>query len=138
MSYVPCETCGKATPYSGTKRCDLCWTVERNLPDYLKSAGGRTFAQSLLRAADPSTPTSDPRKVYLVQYCEEVVSGRCQKIVGVFNEKKAAHQHIVDICATPESRRAYWDTFGYHPGPRTRGRRRRDHRHVHQEEVGLK
>jgi hypothetical protein len=116
MSCVPCETCGKTTPYSGTKRCDLCWTVERNLPDYLKSAGGRAFAQSLLRAADPSAPISDPRKVYLLQYCEEVISGRCQKIVGVFNEKKAAHQHIVDICATPESRRAFWDAFG-HPHP---------------------
>jgi len=44
---VPCETCGKPTPYRGTKRCNNCWEVERRLPDYVKSSRGRAFARRI-------------------------------------------------------------------------------------------
>lgn len=43
---VSCETCGAPTPYEGTRRCDLCWNVERLLPDYLRSPGGRAFVRA--------------------------------------------------------------------------------------------
>lgn len=44
---VPCETCNDPTTYTGTKRCNRCWEVERNLADYAKTPNGR---QNLIRA----------------------------------------------------------------------------------------
>jgi hypothetical protein len=46
---VPCETCGRPTPYTGTKRCNNCYEVESRLPTYLGSPGG----QEVLRKAIP-------------------------------------------------------------------------------------
>lgn len=37
----PCGTCGEPTTMLGTKRCDLCWQVERLLGEYAKTARGR-------------------------------------------------------------------------------------------------
>ncbi len=49
---VPCETCGRPTTFTGTKRCDLCWNVERNLVEYLESPGGLAVARELLPKLD--------------------------------------------------------------------------------------
>jgi hypothetical protein len=35
-----CEICGKPTHYTGTKRCNNCWEVERRLPEFIRSANG--------------------------------------------------------------------------------------------------
>jgi ribosomal protein L37E len=35
---VPCETCGKATLNAGTKRCDVCWELEKRLYPYAISS----------------------------------------------------------------------------------------------------
>lgn len=40
---IPCETCGKPTPYKDTKRCDNCWEFERRFADYLNSKKGLAF-----------------------------------------------------------------------------------------------
>ena len=52
MSTTPCKTCGKPTTYAGTKLCDSCWNVERNLADYLKSPGGQAFARKAMPLLD--------------------------------------------------------------------------------------
>lgn len=31
LELVPCETCGKSTAMTGTKRCDGCWAALRNV-----------------------------------------------------------------------------------------------------------
>jgi hypothetical protein len=49
LEMVDCETCGKRTPYTGTKRCNLCWAVEGKLLDYLKSIKGRDFVAAALK-----------------------------------------------------------------------------------------
>lgn len=49
---VTCETCGRPMIYTGTKRCDLCWNVERNLAAYLKSPGGQQFARKAMPLLD--------------------------------------------------------------------------------------
>ncbi|MHC4296504.1 MAG: hypothetical protein ACYS7Y_04325 [Planctomycetota bacterium] len=28
---IPCAICGRPTPMLGTKRCDLCWEIERRM-----------------------------------------------------------------------------------------------------------
>ena len=47
MTTIPCEICGKATSFTGTKRCNNCWEVEGRLPDYLQSTKGRDFVERL-------------------------------------------------------------------------------------------
>jgi hypothetical protein len=49
---VPCETCGKPTPYTGTKRCDACWQVERLLPAYLLAPKAWEFIRQHLAVLD--------------------------------------------------------------------------------------
>jgi hypothetical protein len=36
---VACETCGRPTDKTGTKRCDGCWEVEHRLDWYLRDGG---------------------------------------------------------------------------------------------------
>ena len=45
---VPCEVCGKPTPYLGTKRCNNCWEVEKRLETFLESQRGREFVGDAL------------------------------------------------------------------------------------------
>ncbi len=106
---VPCEICGRASSPID-KRCDNCWEVERRLASYIKSPAGRAWVEALL---NPSAPPSDGSKVYVIYYREEVVAGRAEKIAAIYNDKAAAHARVVEICATPESRRAFFDTFGW-------------------------
>jgi hypothetical protein len=47
-----CETCGAPTTSLGTKRCNRCWNVERNLADYLKTPGGQAAAHQFLPVLD--------------------------------------------------------------------------------------
>jgi len=52
MSKVPCETCGKPTRFTGTKRCDNCWEVEHRLERYLQSPGGQKQARDKMPLLD--------------------------------------------------------------------------------------
>jgi hypothetical protein len=45
---IPCEICGKPTPYLGTKRCNNCWEVETRLETFLESQRGREFVGDAL------------------------------------------------------------------------------------------
>lgn len=49
---IPCETCGRPTPYMGTRRCDNCWEVERRLPDYAKAPNAWEFIRKLIPHLD--------------------------------------------------------------------------------------
>ena len=49
---VPCETCGTPTPFTGTRRCNNCWEVERRLPDYMKSPKGWDFVRQHIPKLD--------------------------------------------------------------------------------------
>jgi len=57
--------------------------------------------------------TSDGSKVYLLHYDELTAPGRVQKIVAVYICKQTAHEAVLNICKTPESRRAFFDSFGW-------------------------
>ena len=46
---VPCETCGEPTTFTGMKRCNDCWGVERRLAGYLRRGGPK--AESFVEAA---------------------------------------------------------------------------------------
>jgi len=62
----------------------------------------------------PAIPnTSDGSKVYLLHYDELTGPGRVQKIVAVYICKQTAHEAVLNICKTPESRRAFFDSFGW-------------------------
>ncbi len=56
---IPCETCGDPTVFTGTRRCNNCWEVERRIELYLESPKGREFIvkelQCRVPAADPSS-----------------------------------------------------------------------------------
>jgi hypothetical protein len=49
---IPCETCGKPTVYTGTRRCNNCWEVEGRLPTYMQSPGGQDFVREHLPKLD--------------------------------------------------------------------------------------
>lgn len=51
IKHVPCETCGRPTPMTGTKRCDGCWEFEHRLAGYLNDGGekARKFILSGLK-----------------------------------------------------------------------------------------
>jgi hypothetical protein len=49
---IPCETCGTPTPFTGTKRCNNCWEVERRLPDYMKSPKAWDFVRQYIPKLD--------------------------------------------------------------------------------------
>jgi hypothetical protein len=49
---VPCDTCGEPTTFTGTKRCNNCWEVERRIQDYARSAKGKKFLLHTLVALD--------------------------------------------------------------------------------------
>ena len=49
---VPCETCGTPTPFTGTRRCNNCWEVERRMPDYMKSPKGWDFVRQYIPKLD--------------------------------------------------------------------------------------
>lgn len=77
------------------------------------------FEEDALPTDPPALPTlseGDGSKVYLLHYDEITRPGRCQKIVAVYNHKQTAHEAVLNICRTPESRRAFFDSFG-HPQP---------------------
>ena len=48
MDEVPCKTCGKPTPSTGTVLCNNCWEVERRIEEYLESENGRRFIRTKL------------------------------------------------------------------------------------------
>lgn len=49
----PCSTCGEPTTFTGTKKCNNCWEVERRLQDYLNKGGvnAREFVVDALKNA---------------------------------------------------------------------------------------
>jgi len=49
---VPCETCGKSTPYLGTKRCNNCWEVEGRFATYMKSPKAWEFVRQFIPHLD--------------------------------------------------------------------------------------
>jgi hypothetical protein len=98
---IPCETCGTPTRFMGTKRCNRCWEIERNLAEYLKSAGGRAFALSLM---PPPALLSNPRKVYVLTYREAIIT--------IFGDKVAAHAEAVRICTTAAGRQTFLESRG--------------------------
>ena len=49
---IPCETCGTPTPFTGTRRCNNCWEVERRLPDYTKSPKAWDFMRQHIPKLD--------------------------------------------------------------------------------------
>ena len=49
---VPCETCSEPTTYTGTKRCNGCWEVERRIQDYIRHPNGRKFLLQSLDTID--------------------------------------------------------------------------------------
>jgi len=49
---VPCETCGKPTRYTGTKRCDNCWEVERRLEGFMVTPRALAFVRKFIPALD--------------------------------------------------------------------------------------
>ena len=49
---VPCETCGTPTPFTGTRRCNNCWEVERRLPSYMKSPKAWDFMRQYIPKLD--------------------------------------------------------------------------------------
>jgi len=60
-------------------------------------------------------------KVYVLHYREEYTHGFCRKIIGVFVTEAAARQEIEQICATPEAKIRFLDTFvnpPCYPGPK--------------------
>jgi len=62
----------------------------------------------------PAIPNvSDGSKVYLLHYDELTGPGRVQKIVAAHICKQTAHEAVLNICKTPESRRAFFDSFGW-------------------------
>ena len=114
---VPCEICGRpSSPVD--RRCDSCWEVEKRLASYIETPAGRANVEKMLGPCRTDSPLSieSGQKVYLLHYDEITRPGRCQKIVAVYSHKKSAHEAVLQICATPESRRAFFDTFG-HPQP---------------------
>lgn len=52
VATVPCALCGEPTDFTGTKRCNNCWEVERRLDDFLKSANGRRLLLQKLNTID--------------------------------------------------------------------------------------
>ena len=49
---IPCETCGTPTPFTGTRRCNNCWEVERRLPEYMKSPKAWDFMRQHIPKLD--------------------------------------------------------------------------------------
>ncbi len=47
---VPCSTCEQPTTFTGTKKCNDCWEVERRLDGYLRrgEAKARLFVEKTL------------------------------------------------------------------------------------------
>lgn len=37
---VPCRYCGKQTEHEGTRKCNLCWVVELNVDEFVRSNYG--------------------------------------------------------------------------------------------------
>ena len=129
MELVPCGICGKpCSPID--QRCDTCWEVEKRLESYIKSPAGRAHVEALLISSAEPLPEPLPvsasaschtaggggQKVYLLHYDEITRPGRCQKIVAVYSHKDTAHGAVMEICSTPENKRAFFDGFG-HPQP---------------------
>lgn len=60
-----CETCGRPTDKTGTKRCDGCWEVEHRLDGYLRDGGDAAVGQLVDALARSGLPAADrlPRVV---------------------------------------------------------------------------
>ena len=54
-----------------------------------------------------------PTTRHALHYREEVVAGRCDKIVGVFTSEDAAKKEIVQTCATPDAKQAFAKTCSW-------------------------
>jgi hypothetical protein len=81
---VPCETCGTPTRFTGTRRCNNCWEVERRLPDYMKSPKGWAFVRQYIPKLDdwvdghPDARDYDTvlrEKEVIVEWCDTLVDG---------------------------------------------------------------
>ena len=53
---IPCATCGKPTRYSGTKRCDNCWAMERCFEQYMRAPKAWHFVRKHLPKLDDWGP----------------------------------------------------------------------------------
>jgi hypothetical protein len=81
---VPCETCGTPTPFTGTRRCNNCWEVERRLPDYMNSPKGWDFVRQYIPKLDdwvdghPDAWDHDAvllENEVIVEWCDTLVDG---------------------------------------------------------------
>jgi len=52
-------------------------------------------------------------RVYVLQYRGVVVAGRYDRIIGVFDNEAAAYKRIEEICAMPDTRRAFAQACGW-------------------------
>ncbi len=55
--------------------------------------------------------TGTSQKVYVLHYDNISTPEPCKMLVGVYNDNAAAHEAVVKICATPESRLEFWYNF---------------------------
>ena len=81
---IPCEACGTPTPFTGTRRCNNCWEVERRLPEYLKSPKAWDFVRQHIPKLDdwvdghPDARDYDTvlrEKEVIVEWCDTLVDG---------------------------------------------------------------
>ena len=81
---IPCETCGTPTPFTGTRRCNNCWEVERRMPDYMKSPKGWDFVRQYIPKLDdwvdghPDAWDYDAvlrENEVIVEWCDTLVDG---------------------------------------------------------------
>ena len=81
---VPCETCGTPTAFTGTRRCNHCWEVERRLPDFMKSLKAWDFVRQYIPKLDDwkdSHPDAWDFEAMLkengvtVEWCDTLVDG---------------------------------------------------------------
>ena len=121
-STIPCETCGRPTTMLGTRLCVNCWEVECRLKSYLKSEGGRArvrlaltgeyvVAKEIPTLQTPPCCTLRKQTVYLLRYTEQVRSGLCQKLVGIYLTDAGARQEIERICSSYDDKLTFWDSF---------------------------
>ena len=118
---VPCETCGTPTPFTGTRRCNNCWEVERRLPDYTKSPKAWDFVRQHIPKLDdwvdghPDAWDYDAvlrENEVIVEWCDTLVDGngnehRAGEFAGWgFSLEARSHPHWpVQRADRPQGRR---------------------------------
>jgi hypothetical protein len=91
---IPCKICGEPTPFTGTKLCDACYLVDRQLDWLTKNPQARAYIRQRIKEPVLDDPDDWDYEAILT---EHQVAVEWDRLLGYGLSWKQGFMHIGDV-----------------------------------------